>query len=112
MSGLKRENHKRGLTQNSLTCKIVVRKDGGKFKYSLSDERVFNIRGKVMTQSVWKPAFVEVEGKTLPDVRKGFGREQYRTNGEHPQCQPRIPPDELKEKRRAFFEGLYGRKGD
>lgn len=49
----------------------------------------------------------------IPDVRTSFGRESYRTKGQHEQCQPIVPPDVLAARRREFFsETLFADLND
>ncbi len=49
----------------------------------------------------------------IPDIRTSFGRESYRTKGQHEQCQPTVPPDEIAKRRREFFaETLFADLND
>lgn len=59
------------------------------------------------------PAFVNVDGRDLPDVKKAFGRQAYGTKGQHEQCQPRISPEDLRARRKSFFnETLFPKRKD
>lgn len=59
------------------------------------------------------PAFVNVDGRELPDIRKAFGRQAYGTKGQHEQCQPRISPEDVRARRKAFFsETLFVKKSE
>ena len=48
----------------------------------------------------------------MPDVRYWYGREAYKTKGQHQQCQPKVPPDELLARRREFFQSLYHKEDE